>query len=122
MGFRIRRRRGIHRLRTADRVHGLFEWQLWSRLAAFEGKKLGWRSNFSALGEDRIGEVEHLGPENRILPTDKDQHLAGGDNSFGFAVPFLYCRLKAEDFIWRHEWPLDLIHARVDMSHYRRQS
>src|SRR5262249_41669776 len=91
-------------------------------LAILQGKELrGWLQRRSCC-EHGIEEVQHLRAQDRVVAANEDQHLTGSDNFLRIAMTLLSRRCEAQDFVWRHQRALDMIDARVDVSHDWREA
>ena len=56
------------------------------------------------------------------MPAYKDEHLSRRHNLFRIAFALLLWRFQSRHFVRRHEWPLNVVDARVDMLHDRGES
>ena len=54
-----------------------------------------------------------------MMSANKDQHLAGRNDTFLRTV-IAFAEASAKHFVRCHQWPLDVIHAGVDVRHHRR--
>src|ERR1700686_763680 len=92
----------------------VWEWVLGRKPSVVNGIKLCRRRDFSPGAQDGIKEIEHLRAVNRVVPGNKNQHIARGDYFFLIAAALFFRRTQAHDLVWCHQRTLDLVHVCAD--------
>src|ERR1035438_2330807 len=108
-------------LRFTDDVPSSIRQMLRNQFSFPQSKEPVWRSQLCTGIKGPIKEVQHLRAENGMMAADEDQHLAWLDDALLRSSASLLGWLQAKHFIGGHQWPLNVINARVDVTHNRRE-